>query len=843
MQRAPLILALVLGVGAIRTSRAQVAPPEPGSEISPSVSQSLKDNNGQFEFEHAWIEKTRIIRDNRERFIRDRGFYKRDLLQAAERPRFAVTGTIAVPTFCVKFSNTGADPYPVSTLQTKLYDGPFSPRTLTEYYSEISYGDLNVTGTVYGWTTLPESDTYYAGPGTCNGRCGAANVNELVVTTVAANDAAIDFGQYDNDGPDGIPNSGDDDGYVDFVSIVHAKAGGECIGHSGSIWSHRSSLDSGYVTNDPRAGGGSIIVDDYVIQPAYTCGGVNTENIGVFCHEYGHAFGLPDLYDTNGGSAGVGVWCLMGYGGQYTASSPSHMGAWSKAQLGWVDVTVVPPVPAPFSIFNVETNRVVYRLDVMHERWRRTATCAISGKYSMRCGLTASEAARRNWVSGAGYGNRWKHSLTQDFGYTNGTVTLSYKYAHETEPSLDYTLAQLSTGGVTTTFATYDGTGSGTEVVDITPFLIAGTPYTIKFTFVSDASWSDEDGISATTCGAFVLDDISVVGGGVAHSTNFETREDGWAEDMTNPIEYFLVENRQPVGTDVNVLGGGGLVIWHIDSGNQTGGASNNIPRRVAVEQADGLFNLERYENIGDGGDPYPGDANRTVFNGASTPSSNGHDGPSHVSIRITSGNGDPINAAMRGGWPPPAPATVTPVNTSVPTFLLRIDGAGFARTGTVELVRGNATFAATSVTWLGKDRIRATFSTTGAINGFYDVVVYNPGGASAVLDDVFEITNSVADPEPVPPRYELMPNYPNPFNPSTTIRYRIASREHVELAVYDVGGTLVRTLVNESRPGGSYSLEWDGRDDRGTSVSSGVYFYRLIAGKFSDARKMTFVK
>jgi hypothetical protein len=130
-----------------------------------------------------------------------------------------------------------------------------------------------------------------------------------------------------------------------------------------------------------------------------------------------------------------------------------------------------------------------------------------------------------------------------------------------------------------------------------------------------------------------------------------------------------------------------------------------------------------------------------------------------------------------------------------------------------------------------------------GAINGFYDVVVQNPGGASAVLDDVFEITNSVADPEPVPPRYELMPNYPNPFNPSTTIRYRIASREHVELVVYDVSGALVRTLVNESRPGGSYSLEWDGRGDRGTTVGSGVYFYRLIAGEFSDARKMTLVR
>jgi hypothetical protein len=174
---------------------------------------------------------------------------------------------------------------------------------------------------------------------------------------------------------------------------------------------------------------------------------------------------------------------------------------------------------------------------------------------------------------------------------------------------------------------------------------------------------------------------------------------------------------------------------------------------------------------------------------------------------------------------------------------VLTIDGAGFARAGAVELVRGNATFAANAVAWLGKDRIRATFHTTGAINGFYDVVVFNPGGSSAFLEDVFEIKNSVEDPGPVAPRYELLPNYPNPFNPATTIRYRIGSRSRVALRVYDVNGALVRTLVDESKEAGAYSLEWNGRDNRGNPASSGVYFYRLIAGDFSDVRKMTLLK
>ncbi|HEX6791862.1 MAG TPA: M6 family metalloprotease domain-containing protein [Candidatus Krumholzibacteria bacterium] len=801
---------------------------------------SPDEESGQFEFKHAWIEKARRVRENRERFIQDRGFYTRELLAPAEQRRFAVTGTIAVPTFCVKFSDTGPDPYPVSTLQTKLYDGPFSPRTVTEYYREISYGDLTVTGTVYGWTTLPEPESYYAGSGTCNGRCSGGQ--ELVRTTVAANDAAIDFGQYDNDGADGIPNSGDDDGYVDFVSIVQPEPGAECNALNGHIWSHRSFLYGDFVTNDPRAGGGNIKVSDYVIQPAYNCNG-SVISIGVFCHEYGHAFGLPDLYDTDGGSQGVGAWCLMGTGGDNTSSSPAHMCAWSKSRLGWVDITVVPSVSTPFSIFNVETNRTVYRLDVMHERWRRTPDCAIAGKYSMRCALTESEAAGRNWPGGSGYGNRWDQLLTRDFDYTDGSVTLSYTYAYETERNFDFAYARVRTGGVTTTLATYQGTGSGSEVLDITPFLVPHTPYTIEFRFTSDGGYSDEDGSKPTTCGAFIVDDIAVMGGGVTHTANFETREDGWAEDMTNPIEYFLVENRQPVGSDARVWGGGGLVIWHIDSGVQSGGPDNDIPHRVAVEQADGLFDLEHARDRGDEGDAYPGSTNNRVFNGDSNPSSDGHDGPSHVSVGITSGNGDPITAWMRGGWPPPSPATVSPVNTSAPAFALTINGAGMARSCTVELVRGNATFAATSVTWLGKDQVRAQFNTTGAANGFYDVVVYNPGGASSMLDDVFEIKNSVAAPGPAPPRFELMPNYPNPLNPSTTIRYRIASREHVKLVIYDVRGTPIRTLVNESKPAGSYALQWNGRDDRGVAVSSGVYFYRITAGSFSDVRKMTLLK
>jgi hypothetical protein len=88
-----------------------------------------------------------------------------------------------------------------------------------------------------------------------------------------------------------------------------------------------------------------------------------------------------------------------------------------------------------------------------------------------------------------------------------------------------------------------------------------------------------------------------------------------------------------------------------------------------------------------------------------------------------------------------------------------------------------------------------------------------------------------------------LEQNSPNPFNPTTAIRFSLGSRENVTLAVYDLGGRLVRTLASGSREIGSHTVTWDGRDNAGRPVSSGVYFYRLDAGKFSDTRKMVLLK
>ncbi|MFH1069711.1 MAG: FlgD immunoglobulin-like domain containing protein, partial [Candidatus Glassbacteria bacterium] len=96
-----------------------------------------------------------------------------------------------------------------------------------------------------------------------------------------------------------------------------------------------------------------------------------------------------------------------------------------------------------------------------------------------------------------------------------------------------------------------------------------------------------------------------------------------------------------------------------------------------------------------------------------------------------------------------------------------------------------------------------------------------------------------------LPKAFALAQNWPNPFNPSTTISYSVpeGNAEKVTLRVYDLRGKLVKTLVDQVREAGAYSVYWDGTDESGRQTASGVYFYRLSAGSFTQTRKMVLLK
>jgi len=336
-------------------------PPAPGVEMPEHVRQFVANTQVSIDTPGAWRDKARRARDAREAAMRGEAGGV-----AADNIGGVLHGTLSVPVVVVGYANVAVPAVTVS-LPAELFTGPWAPMTLTQYYDEISYGNLNMTGNVIFGGNLPNNDTFYEAG--INGLGGV--MATFISQAVGLVDATVNFGDYDNDGHDHTPNSGDDDGVVDFIAFVHPERGAECGGAAATnIWSHSWNYFSAtggsgtLATNDARSGGGFIRINNYVIQPALACGGGLIE-IGVFCHEFGHALGLPDLYDTDGNSQGLGNWCLMAGGNWNMPTSPAHMCAWSKAQLGWVMPTTVASPLGSVVIPQTETSPFALRLNLV----------------------------------------------------------------------------------------------------------------------------------------------------------------------------------------------------------------------------------------------------------------------------------------------------------------------------------------------------------------------------------------------------------------------------------------------------------------------------------------------
>ena len=102
-----------------------------------------------------------------------------------------------------------------------------------------------------------------------------------------------------------------------------------------------------------------------------------------------------------------------------------------------------------------------------------------------------------------------------------------------------------------------------------------------------------------------------------------------------------------------------------------------------------------------------------------------------------------------------------------------------------------------------------------------------------------------IAQPEQVaiPERYSLDQNYPNPFNPATKISYALPQTSQVQLKIYNLRGELVKTLHDGEQAAGYHFIEWDGTNNDGVKVATGMYLYKLTANNFVETKKMVFAK
>jgi immune inhibitor A len=268
-------------------------------------------------------------------------------LLRAEREE--ISGTFKALAILIDFTDKTSS-VDAADFDTVLFVNQFG--SLRHYYREVSYGQLDIITLTLpsslGWITAPQTYLNY-----CNGQYGTGayprNTQKLCEDIVDLVDPYINFSEYDN-------NS---DGYVDALILIHAGPGAELFGLDSTdhIWSHKWSIS-------PRSKDG-VNIYEYTIQPEYwyspgdiTC--------GVFCHEMGHIFGLPDLYDRDISSNGIGRWSLMAYGCWLGPSGlggvPAAPEAWSRLQLGFNDYTNITANTNAISILNIEEGGPIYRL-------------------------------------------------------------------------------------------------------------------------------------------------------------------------------------------------------------------------------------------------------------------------------------------------------------------------------------------------------------------------------------------------------------------------------------------------------------------------------------------------
>ncbi|MDM7988997.1 immune inhibitor A domain-containing protein [Arthrobacter sp. zg-Y877] len=232
----------------------------------------------------------------------------------------------------------------------------FDPQeeSLKTLYEEMSSGRYTVDGDVSDWVTVPYNSASY---GETESQVDmtrfvqdAADAWYDAQIAAGKSPAEIDaylagFDQWDRYDYNNNGNFDEADGYIDHFQAIHAGEGEEAGAPTSTIWAHRWSVgQAGTGTQGPgtnpfggiRIGDSKVWIRDYTTEP-------ENGGLGVFAHEYAHDLGLPDLYDTSGGENSTGFWTLMssgswlGHGNGTIGTTPNHMGAWEKLQLGWLD--------------------------------------------------------------------------------------------------------------------------------------------------------------------------------------------------------------------------------------------------------------------------------------------------------------------------------------------------------------------------------------------------------------------------------------------------------------------------------------------------------------------------
>lgn len=802
-------------------------------------------------------------------------------------------------------------------------------RSMRDFYKEASYGQFVFIADIYGWYMMDNTYDYYV-----DGQRGFGdlphNAQRLARDAVTLADPDIDYSQYDRDG----------DNYVDALILVHSGPGYEETGDVNDIHSHKWSMDSVYHSDD------GVNLFDYDINPEETAtigpyGGqaFYPIKVGVFCHEFGHIMGLPDLYDTDYSSEGVGDWSLMA-SGSYNGNSaiPAGLDAWCKLHLGWISPENISvsetnhPIPEIFSTGYAArlwtdgdgTGQQYYLLENRQKKgfdsmlpgeglliWHvDEANHSNNREYDYRVALEQADGAfqlERGNSQGDAYDPYPGADTVREFSETTipGTFANPYNPANDTLPQIPTYVAVWNISDLDSImYANLDVnyTRPRYDIVDYSivevagdgdNFIEAGETYGLEVRVTNiraDAQdvtlkFSIDDENIEIPADSMVLGDLPA---GDTIDNQFQPLEftvPGYVEsaitmlhfEITDPsrtdslfgskkltignprilivdlddnsylnCEHFYTDifdslqtpytlyERDNLGTPGSEYLTYPIIIWFVSQGNLS---SDDVTFLEAYMDQGGKLFLTG-QNIAEG----LSQSDDSLFLKNYLKASYKENGGLFDPMTAYGVDGSMVGAdslklqftGVDGAYNQNSFDVLTDIDPSAIMCLSyntdqeNPKPAGIEYSGSYRLVFWGFGFeGVTSILTYKDTRMDAMQN----VLDFLDNIATDAGDDLGVAGQV-------------PKAFALNQNYPNPFNPSTLISYDLnKSMKNVTLKVYNLLGQEVKTLVNQPQDAGIYRVEWDGTDDSGRQMASGVYFYRLRAGDQSQTRKMVLLK
>lgn len=737
--------------------------------------------------------------------------------------------------------------------------------SFNDYLREVSYGQVGIDADVYGWFTSTNDQLYYGD------RHGASRTRELVAEAIdAANANGVDFSEYDNDG----------DGNCDGVIIIHAGRGAAQREDTRFIWPHQWNL------GDNKRNYDGVEISRYSVQAEKQYD--RQAGVGMLAHEFMHLmFELPDLYDLDDSSSGIGIWGLMGSGNWLDrGKTPAHLSAWSKKQLQWVSpqlietdgsYTFTPAEVDPDKVYRINLANSSSEYFLVENRQRLGFDSHLPGTGLLIWHVDDAKSSNRNelhkWVDleeADGNDDLDRDVNRGDAGDPFPGIHGNRRFYYQSNPS-----SRSYYETVPSNVAIWNISNSSdvmTAMVSITTPVAAYTsnvqtghaPLSVSF---MDQSVSPK----AITHWSWDLDGDGIVDSNDQNPTWLYTQPGQYT--VVLEVSNSSVAPTAPLTKEnfIHVFNGESALLF------QNQGELARIPKHASLDVSDamtfeawinplgwgrrtgGLARIADKANsfwiyLRETGDDEQNNANSVVF---------ALQDENNKKSRWNT----PTGSISLGKWQHLAVtynvenATGEKVEMYIDGIRQSIDGIG-ELTGVIghqvsnDFFIGNASIKiysfqgridevrlwdiARTETEVVDGMARNLLGTETGLVGYWKM---NEGNGEVVKDlsanandgvvasrwgEGVELASSVtiADEIEAPRTFTLFENYPNPFNSETRIRFTLPEEAHVSVRVFNVLGQLISTLLNEELiAGGDHQIRF--LDEQ---LSSGVYFCTISA-------------